>query len=171
MDMLATSRKRPPPSPLNAEARQPTASVGSISLPRAWPPPPTDNEVMLYWNRGRNRKRNCGIRYISPPPLRFVLTLRLQRGGRLLFKGVRNTVKHTCDWSVEQEVSHNDWSVEQEVSHNEGVWYTSVDWLMTSLEMIMTSFLFPFSSSSSFPPPLHATSPLSSLTSCRSWRV
>ena len=41
MDTPATSWKRPTSSPLNAETRQPTASVGSISLPRAWPPPST----------------------------------------------------------------------------------------------------------------------------------
>ena len=40
MDTPATLRKCPAFSPLNAEARQPTASVGSISPPCAWPPPP-----------------------------------------------------------------------------------------------------------------------------------
>ena len=34
MDTPTTSRKRPASSPLNAEARQPPASVGSISPPR-----------------------------------------------------------------------------------------------------------------------------------------
>ena len=71
MDTPATSRKRPASSPLNAEARQPTASVGSISPPRAWPPHPTDDEVMLYRKGGRNRERNCRIP-------RFVLR---QKGG------------------------------------------------------------------------------------------
>ena len=42
MDTPATSWKRPAFSPLNTEARQPTASVGSISPPRALLPPPTD---------------------------------------------------------------------------------------------------------------------------------
>ena len=53
---------------LNAEARQPSASVRSISPPRAWPPPSTDNEVMLYRKGGRNRERNCCIPRISHPP-------------------------------------------------------------------------------------------------------
>ena len=47
MDTPVNSRKRPASSLLNAKAHQPTASVGSISPPRAWPPPPTDNEFML----------------------------------------------------------------------------------------------------------------------------
>ena len=93
MDTPATSRKRSASSPLNAEARYPTGSVRSISplcarrsRLRARPPPPTDNEVILYWYRkgGRNRERNRRILCISPPPLRFVLRLRLQKGWGLL---------------------------------------------------------------------------------------
>ena len=45
----------------------------------------TNNEVILYRYRkegGRNRKRNHRIPRISPP-LRFVLRLRLQKGGRI----------------------------------------------------------------------------------------
>ena len=41
MDMPATSRKRPASSPLNAEARQPTTSIGSISPPRVLRSAPT----------------------------------------------------------------------------------------------------------------------------------
>ena len=74
MDTPATSRKRPAFSPLNTEASQPTASTGSISPPRAWPPlPPTNNnEVMLYRKGGRNYERNCHIPRISLPCV-FVL--------------------------------------------------------------------------------------------------
>ena len=61
MDMPATSRKRPASSPLNAKACQPTTSIGSISTPHAWPPPPTDNELMLYQKGGGNRERNGHI--------------------------------------------------------------------------------------------------------------
>ena len=93
VDTPATSRKRPAFSPLNAEARQPTASVGRISPPRVrrrlalglHPPPTNNNGVMLYRKGGRNRERNCRIPRISPP-LRFVLRLRLQKeggGGRI----------------------------------------------------------------------------------------
>ena len=53
-------------------------------MPRAWPPHPTDSEVMLYryGKGGRNRERNRRIPCISPP-LRFVLRLRLQKGARI----------------------------------------------------------------------------------------
>ena len=55
MVMPATSQKRLASLLLNAEARQPTASIETISPPRTWAPPPTDNEVMLYWKGGCNR--------------------------------------------------------------------------------------------------------------------
>ena len=72
MDTLATSRKRPASLPLNAEARQPTASVKSVSLLCArrcltWPPPPTDNEVMLYRKGGRNRQKKLSHPAYKPP--------------------------------------------------------------------------------------------------------
>ena len=80
----ATSRKHPAFSSLDAEACQPTASIGSISLPRAWPPPLTnnDNGVMLYWKGGHNHEK------LSHPAYKlllmcFVLRLRLQKGGRI----------------------------------------------------------------------------------------
>ena len=41
MDTPATLWKCPTFLPLNTEARQPTASIGSISLPRALRSPPT----------------------------------------------------------------------------------------------------------------------------------
>ena len=40
-----------------------------------WSPPPTNNEVMLYGKRGRNRERNCRIPRISPPAFLYRLTL------------------------------------------------------------------------------------------------
>ena len=51
MDTPATSRKHPASSALNAEAHQPTASVGSISPPRVLrsapaPPPPHRNSYI-----------------------------------------------------------------------------------------------------------------------------
>ena len=48
---------------------------------RAWPPPPTDNEVILYryWKGGRkSREKSSHPAY--KPPLRFVLRLGLQKG-------------------------------------------------------------------------------------------
>ena len=51
-----------------------------------WAPPLTDNEVMLYsikwhWKGGCNHERKCCIPRIKPPPpLHFVLRLRLQKG-------------------------------------------------------------------------------------------
>ena len=65
------------------------ASGASLRLTfYARPPPPTDNEVMLYpimlhWKGGHNRERKCRILCISPPPasLCSVLMLRLQKGG------------------------------------------------------------------------------------------
>ena len=81
MDTPATSRKHPAFSLLNAEARQPTASVGSISTLRSATfalglhSPPTNNiGVMLYRKGGRNRERNCRIPRISPPPPPAVCT-------------------------------------------------------------------------------------------------
>ena len=73
MDMPATSHKCPASSPLNAEARQPTASVWSISPSHAQPPPPTDNEAMLYsimshQKGGHNCEKKCHIPRTSPPP-------------------------------------------------------------------------------------------------------
>ena len=67
MDMPATSHKCP------ASTRQPTASVGSISPPHSQPPPPTDNEAMLYsimWHRKGecNRERKSHILHTSLPP-------------------------------------------------------------------------------------------------------
>ena len=104
MDTPATSRKRPAFSPLNAKARQPTASVGRISPPRVrrhlalglHPPPTNNNGVMLYRKGGRNRERNCRIPRISPPPLRFVLRLRLQKGGRIC-----GTLRYLALWCLE----------------------------------------------------------------------
>jgi len=72
-DNFASSR-------LNAEACQPTASVGSISPPRTWPPPSSDNEVMLYWKGGHNRERNCHIPCISSPPV-FCTKAKVAKGG------------------------------------------------------------------------------------------
>ena len=46
MDTPATSWKRPASSPLNAEACQPTASVGSISPPRASRSAPTPLKIL-----------------------------------------------------------------------------------------------------------------------------
>ena len=87
MDMLATSRRRPASSPLNAEIHPSNASVGSISPPHAQPPPPTDNEVMLYsimWHRkgGHKCERKCHILCLYKPTMCFVLRLRLQKRGR-----------------------------------------------------------------------------------------
>ena len=82
---LLRAWKRPASSPLNTEALQLPhlstlklfslllASGACISPPRTWPPPPTDNEVMLYRNGGHN----C----TNKPSLCFVLRLRLQKGG------------------------------------------------------------------------------------------
>ena len=76
MDTPATLRKRPASSPLNAEARQPPASVGSISPPRVLRSAPTphlaythdmttdqlaaqknkDDVISIVWN---NRKWIC----------------------------------------------------------------------------------------------------------------
>ena len=90
MDKSATSRKHPAFSPLNAEARQPTASVGSISPPRIrrclalglHPPPTNNNGVMLYRKGGRNRGRNCRIPRISPPA--FCTKAKVAKGGAYL---------------------------------------------------------------------------------------
>ena len=106
----AASRKFPACSPLNAEARQPTASVGSISQPRVLRSAPTPRRnsytvgfkvCMVEWQRkneasihrtakhfsiegGRNRGKKCRIPRISPPsPPRLVLRLRLQKEGRI----------------------------------------------------------------------------------------
>ena len=117
MDTPATSRKRPASSPLNAEAHQPTVSVGSISPPRASRSAPTllhsqvsvvewqcKNEVSIHRTARhfsiegvRNRGRKCRIPRISPP-LRFVLRLRLQKGGgricgTLRYKNVFSALK------------------------------------------------------------------------------
>ena len=73
MDTPATLRKRPASSLLNTKARQSTASVGSISPPRAWPSPPTNNGFMP----GREEIVASHVQ----APLRFVLRLRLQKGG------------------------------------------------------------------------------------------
>ena len=85
MDMPATLHKCPASSPLNAEARQPTASVWSISPPHAQPPPPTDNEAMLYsimWHRkgGHNCEKKCHIPRTSPPPA-FCTKAEVANGG------------------------------------------------------------------------------------------
>ena len=80
MDTPATLRKCPASSPLNAKARQPTASVGRISPSRTWPPPLTNNEVMLYRKGGHNREKVTHPAY----PLCSVLRLRLQKGGAYL---------------------------------------------------------------------------------------
>ena len=42
---------------------------------------------------GRNRERKCRIPRISPPPLRFVLRLRLQREGRIC-----GTLRYISPW-------------------------------------------------------------------------
>ena len=91
MDTPATSWKRPASSLLSAKARQPTASVVSISLPRARRCPtlgnaphlvPTPHRQWLHaWKGGRNCERNCRIPRLYKPLLRFVLRLRLQKGG------------------------------------------------------------------------------------------
>ena len=111
MDTPATLRKRPASLALNAEARQPTAKAGNIYPPRpsrSAPAPPSRRNSYLTvrfkvsvveWQRknktsthrtdihfsiegGRNRERKCRIPRISPPPLRFVLRLRLQKLGK-----------------------------------------------------------------------------------------
>ena len=78
--MPAPSQKRPASSPLNAEARQPTISIGGISPARARPSSPASNEIMLYsimWHRkgGHNHKRKCRISRLYKPPLHFVVSL------------------------------------------------------------------------------------------------
>ena len=108
MDTPGTSRKRPVSSSFNTEARQPTASVGSISPPCVLRSPSTPlprwnfysvrfkvfvverqrkNKASIHRTAqhfsiegGRNRERKCRIPRISPP-LRFVLKLKLQKGG------------------------------------------------------------------------------------------
>jgi len=90
MDTPATLQKRPAFSPLDAEARQPTTSVGSISPPRIWrhltlglhPPLTNNNGVMLYRKGGRNSQRNCCIPRISPPA--FCTKAKVAKGGAYL---------------------------------------------------------------------------------------
>ena len=99
MDTRAISRKRPAFSPLNNEARQPTASVGSISPPCVWrrlalglhPPPTNNNGVMLYQKGGRNHERNCRIPHISPPCV--CTKAKVAKGGAYL----RDTMVHICN--------------------------------------------------------------------------
>ena len=93
-----TSRKRPASSSLNAKACQPTASVGSISPTCAWPPPPTDNEVMLYRKGGHNCERNCCIPPISPPA--FCTKAKVAKGGGGDFAGhygIYGILINTCN--------------------------------------------------------------------------
>ena len=108
MDTPATSWKRPAFSPLNAEARQPTSSVSSISPLRVlrsskllhslagsrsswWPEWQRKNQASIHRTAkhysieegGHNYcERKCCIPHISPP-LRFVLRLNLQKWGRI----------------------------------------------------------------------------------------
>ena len=82
MDTPATLRKRPASVPLNAEARQPTASIGNISPPHARSPPTVRPWIM--WHRKGGRKSWEKVShpvYKSPPPPAFVLRLWLQKGG------------------------------------------------------------------------------------------
>ena len=77
---------RPASSPLNAEARQPTASARSISPPHlGLHPPPTMRSCLLKYvaPEGCNCGRKCRIPHISPPPPEFCTRLRLQQWGRI----------------------------------------------------------------------------------------
>ena len=93
MDTQATSRKCPASSPLNTEARQPTTSIGSISLSRVlcsamlcasrsaptvlgtYSPPPamrscfTQTDYVGEVLGGHNHKRKCCIPSVDPPAL------------------------------------------------------------------------------------------------------
>ena len=88
MDMPATSQKCPASSLLNTEARQPIASIGSISPPHAQSPTPTDNDAMLYsnmWHQkgGQNHERKFHIPHTSPPSA-FCTKAKVANGGAYL---------------------------------------------------------------------------------------
>ena len=101
MDTPATLRKCPAFSPLNAEARQSTTSVGSISSPRAWPPPRTDNGSCFIGMEGSiDPERNCRIPRISPPPPppppAFCTEAKVAKGGHYGTTFLYTTVLHFC---------------------------------------------------------------------------
>ena len=89
MDTQATSHKCSASLLLNAKGLHPTTSVVTISPPRTRRRPMLGDSPCLapnfHWQwlnaqkGGRNCERNCRIPCISPP-LRFVLSLRLQKG-------------------------------------------------------------------------------------------
>ena len=92
MDTPATSWKHAAFSTLDAEACQPSASVGSISPPRAgWRlmlglhPPQT---MTIYRKGGHNCDRNCRIPRISPPA--FCTEAKVSKEGAYL----RDTMVH-----------------------------------------------------------------------------
>ena len=111
MDTQATSRKCPASSPLNAEAHQPTASIGSISLPRVLcsamlralrlaptvlgTPTPAMRSCFTQIDYvgealgGCNRKRKCPIPRIDPPAL--CTKAKVAKGGRIC-----GTLQYLC---------------------------------------------------------------------------
>ena len=82
MDTPATSQKHTASSLLNAKARQPTASVVSISPPRAWYPPSTDNDFMPGREGVIAREIVASHVYISPPV--FCTKAKVAKGGAYL---------------------------------------------------------------------------------------